>query len=743
MGRATFPYFEKTGAEMLKSKKIFFTLIFLFKILSNIFSIEFEYENTWTRYTLYKKGIEVLENMLFVSTYCAIESYDILIDGNIELHQVLEVNGLICDIQLDESDQMLYVHITDYQEDGFDRINAYNIINDELEFSFSSGEVDRFTLFRDLIYPVDDYVILGQPDILPCYNKQTQQMEDIIYPYQNIFGSFEDILIEYCISDSSLNFYKIEDINDPILIYQNNHELLNQYSSYIRNFDNSHCLLIDRGRILVFNVSDEQNYFFQSLWEIDLTYSMDILFEPKPLENDQLYIGTQVGENFIFNVSDYNSPILLHSWMEEDSEVNGYCVYDSNFLYRSENGCGIWMYDLSDLPSTQYEVYGEVFPFLSTAYFDGLIYKNDLGYLYRIDPETCEEEIICAIPFSIGWTYYKFENLLIIDSGVIFERYCSIIDLSTNQLLNYISLNGPMLIVHNGKIFIQNGDIVNVYDINDNYELEYLTDFTVSSTLLINEFDEEHIWVSYHDGDFLFNSVSLQIDHDFTDFFSPSSQRLAKPCKYDERLIITDMCYPNAADIRLYDISTLDNPVLLDYKIEEVNCSYFQLDDFILESHLLAPVQIFNKFGESFTEPIQEHDFETAIFKLIIDEERNRIVSSSSFYNFRTFLFELTGNGIELVPEININLSNYPNPFNPSTTISFSIPEESHAELSIFNIKGQRIREFKIQNSKLNIHEVVWDGREDNNKPVSSGIYLYKLQVNDKTLATRKCILLK
>jgi len=40
-------------------------------------------------------------------------------------------------------------------------------------------------------------------------------------------------------------------------------------------------------------------------------------------------------------------------------------------------------------------------------------------------------------------------------------------------------------------------------------------------------------------------------------------------------------------------------------------------------------------------------------------------------------------------------------------------------------------------------YSITWNGTDENNKPVSSGIYLYKLKVNDKTMATRKCILLK
>ncbi|MCD6177625.1 MAG: T9SS type A sorting domain-containing protein [Candidatus Cloacimonetes bacterium] len=101
---------------------------------------------------------------------------------------------------------------------------------------------------------------------------------------------------------------------------------------------------------------------------------------------------------------------------------------------------------------------------------------------------------------------------------------------------------------------------------------------------------------------------------------------------------------------------------------------------------------------------------------------------------------------LNAINEIKINkyyMSNYPNPFNPSTTISFSILEESNVELSIYNIKGQKIKKLEIRNVKLGINEIVWDGKDDNSKPVTSGIYLYLLKVEGKTIASRKCLLLK
>lgn len=97
---------------------------------------------------------------------------------------------------------------------------------------------------------------------------------------------------------------------------------------------------------------------------------------------------------------------------------------------------------------------------------------------------------------------------------------------------------------------------------------------------------------------------------------------------------------------------------------------------------------------------------------------------------------------------------NYPNPFNPETKIKFQIPrynsEESRVTLSIYNIRGELIKQFKIDQDNIKTksrvnesYEVIWNGKDDNNRPVSSGIYLYNLKVGDKLIDTKKCLLLK
>jgi len=86
---------------------------------------------------------------------------------------------------------------------------------------------------------------------------------------------------------------------------------------------------------------------------------------------------------------------------------------------------------------------------------------------------------------------------------------------------------------------------------------------------------------------------------------------------------------------------------------------------------------------------------------------------------------------------------NYPNPFNPETTINYSLADEGNIELTIYNIKGQKIKQLVRDQLSAGQHSVIWDGRDKNDKQVNTGIYYYKLRVNGKTEAVKKCLLLK
>ena len=71
---------------------------------------------------------------------------------------------------------------------------------------------------------------------------------------------------------------------------------------------------------------------------------------------------------------------------------------------------------------------------------------------------------------------------------------------------------------------------------------------------------------------------------------------------------------------------------------------------------------------------------------------------------------------------------NYPNPFNPSTTIRYSLKESSNATLAVYNSLGQKIRTLVDGSQAAGVHTVQWDGRNESGQQVSSGVYFYRLQ---------------
>ena len=85
---------------------------------------------------------------------------------------------------------------------------------------------------------------------------------------------------------------------------------------------------------------------------------------------------------------------------------------------------------------------------------------------------------------------------------------------------------------------------------------------------------------------------------------------------------------------------------------------------------------------------------------------------------------------------------NYPNPFNPTTTLRFDLPEVSDVTLSIYNMLGQKVKTFNMQSTPAGYHAIKWNGKNDHNQSVSGGVYIYKLQ-SRKEMQMRKMILLK
>jgi hypothetical protein len=96
-------------------------------------------------------------------------------------------------------------------------------------------------------------------------------------------------------------------------------------------------------------------------------------------------------------------------------------------------------------------------------------------------------------------------------------------------------------------------------------------------------------------------------------------------------------------------------------------------------------------------------------------------------------------------PNLHLNSlsQNRPNPFNPTTTIEYSIAKPGHVSLRVYNVAGQLVKTLVDQGqAPATVKPVVWDGRNDAGRPVSSGVYFYRL-VSPGYAQTRKMVVLK
>ena len=87
-------------------------------------------------------------------------------------------------------------------------------------------------------------------------------------------------------------------------------------------------------------------------------------------------------------------------------------------------------------------------------------------------------------------------------------------------------------------------------------------------------------------------------------------------------------------------------------------------------------------------------------------------------------------------------LGNYPNPFNPETIIPFQISTPGFVSLRIYNISGQMVRQLVNENLGRGRYSVLWDGRDESGRPLSSGAYIARLTSNGR-IATQRMLMVK
>jgi hypothetical protein len=130
------------------------------------------------------------------------------------------------------------------------------------------------------------------------------------------------------------------------------------------------------------------------------------------------------------------------------------------------------------------------------------------------------------------------------------------------------------------------------------------------------------------------------------------------------------------------------------------------------------------------------------------DISYGRVPDGSEQWQFLNTPTPATSNPLSAVEEVTNSprdyqlYHNYPNPFNPLTTIRYYLPEFSRVQIAVYDILGRKIKVLIDQNQSPGFKSVTWDATDAFQNPVSAGIYLYRLDADTET-HTGKMILLK
>ncbi len=589
---------------------------------------------------------------------------------------------------------------------GNDKINTIIGDYEDGTYYYSAQTVD---LNGNMIYPIE-----GQPlDISPDSNDLTM----ISYPDK--FSTFylytdEESKTHLCINTFNETGAQIIPENQMTL-----------ESSYVSLSWNSNSRYIPgEDCVMVAYVTNRGGYWNGEVYIQKVNQAGELLLEEGGRHLNTYYTHEDVRkifideEGFVYVVYEFTDGI---SYLKCD-------VYDSN-------GAFVTTHTLDSNVNNYVNVFHES---TETGTIVGWI-KNSIVKVHKINGnETVwDDPISFGFPTHIGLSAYVTDNYLYCyyyqSSGYVQLLY----RFEDNGSISPGWLNGfPLNSIENLEWIARRQQYEDNYYFlgkvtDDEYQLLAINEdqqILLGNLNIISSYSDlyvdEYIYLSY--GDTLLQTINVQ--------------------KYNlEGQLLWDNSITNTQYGGMITRSSQNSLSLISSYPENLSFSSFDLD-----GNVVTPpngIIIADSRGEKRLK--DTHEMDNGQLMVIWSDQcvENILDGDGSQYNAicgQLFDFSPLSNHENTIPSSrNLQLSNYPNPFNPETTISFSIPKDSEIELSVYNIKGQKVKSLIKESFVSGTNSIIWDGCNDSIKPVSSGIYLYKLIVNGKIEAVKKCLLLK
>ena len=705
----------------------------------------------------YEGSLSYYENRLFVSTMSSIEEYKINEDGTYERVYVYSTGNIIHPSLVHES--CLYVI---YTIDFKHYMLIFDLTSQPMTFIEKHETPTSHNAYLPNLQKMHNYIFIMDDDLrIQRFNTITRQW-DASLPYA--FGMY-----------TTMDSYIVS------LFHQSSNTL-------IRVFDyNTASANEPYGEII-------GDFFLDNIY-FDSPRNMKI-------EEKILYINGNYFEFGVFDISDFGniSTIAYKPAIETTEMAIDASLYDEEtlFVYTYDpdlKNNGIYCFNLPNLVSAENIFNGAQLTFFNNPMLiqNKKIYASGYDGVYVYDIiDNCSFITRLGIDDSIvhskdEFSLYDFreQNLLriysLLDSDLIVDietnmpngtnyvRDFKIVDQQLYLLVTNQSLDDAHLEIYN----IEQKQLTNRFYLNDKKQAFWLIDNYIViypyDGILYNEQNDVYLLEDNtlnHIGSFIgipkghntgyqhpryfmvetrYNLVFRDINDPLTVLFTiakPNADFMLPDFTTDGLVYFLDTnYYPRiyALDENLqrltylYRIPRPENKPLFPFPFQGILTSTLSIVSDVYFYDATATNEL--KLGTA-----NSHLLKTNAFTFL-DHETTAFRTGTGMDIF-DFNYVKSENNKTVLPEKTGLLANYPNPFNPETTIRFVTIKPGEVVLNIFNIRGQKVRSLFKEYIDAGTHSVVWDGQDENGKETKSGVYFYQM-ITDDLKETKKMVLLK
>ena len=756
-------------------------LFILLGLITNIFAYVKEITDIsngfmFTEYDIYSQAVLKYENRIIARSLYKITEYEIMEDGMLSESHIHETKNGAYGFSFIDGDRYYYVDRVNYIYSSPYHIIVYDLSQSPMEkittvyTSVSSQE-------RVSFYFSETHMMITDPSNkrVVCINKDNYNIDSYIEGDENhLYAGITMIKGSYLVQGldsgviSHIRFFYINDLLNDVLDLSYELELPKSASSGLTKLQIQEDFLIVShfNGVIIIDISDIHHPVIIHDLVTGTTVSDAIYVEDKIIVS---YEWTNYFE--VFQYQGNGNYEQIHFKTKPTPFGQDSCILlVTNFLYW-HNEAGLNVYDITDDFSQLYS-YGRFSNLHSYIPHDSDIYfieNNQAAHLVEII-SILDNNLKVAIDFehptAINSLQIKEDLLYLTKTERINNVWQNAFDIYRieNKKAHHLSTLsfgdtlGGRFYVGESRVFIDlwMSNRIRIYDINENYELVNMTEYPGTLQLAATNFPKEYI-LSYNG-----NNVTLRSQNNFENVIASGN------------IPMTDRGLWYYGKNYFFVSSMLDNRfTLYNYDTENGNIS-------LKYDFPLSPESTILPFNEIITKNATHS--EKSIYYTIIDGQITQIgekyderaVRETYFYPERKKMVQIAGSGIwvydvdyelsdtDVLAEVRSTglMGNYPNPFNPETTIKFRIENSElknntslsfgesrgegfqHVRIDIFNIKGQKVRALVDRVYPSGEHSVVWNGTDDSGVSVGSGIYLYRMSAGSVT-ETKKMVLLK